>query len=132
MFLHNSIVADNTGGSGPDYLGYVDSGSDYFLIENTDGIQYGNVGTHYLTGVDPNLGPLQDNGGPTRTHALLAGSPAIDVGADYGQTRDQRGAITSSESTLDWAPWGTTADRRSPTRSSLAARRWTAGTTLRV
>ena len=29
---------------------------------------------------DPLLGPLQDNGGPTRTHALLPGSPAIDAG----------------------------------------------------
>lgn len=32
-------------------------------------------------GVDPLLGPLQDNGGPTPTHALLDGSPAIDAGA---------------------------------------------------
>jgi hypothetical protein len=30
--------------------------------------------------VNPRLGPLQDNGGPTFTHALLAGSPAIDAG----------------------------------------------------
>ena len=29
---------------------------------------------------DPMLGPLQDNGGPTFTHALLVGSPAIDAG----------------------------------------------------
>src|SRR5262249_15437872 len=29
---------------------------------------------------DPKLGPLQDNGGPTLTHALLTGSPAIDHG----------------------------------------------------
>jgi hypothetical protein len=43
---------------------------------------------------DPMLGPLQDNGGPTFTHALLPGSPAIDAGdpnftppPDY----DQRG-----------------------------------------
>jgi len=28
---------------------------------------------------NPRLGPLQDNGGPTQTHALLAGSPAIDA-----------------------------------------------------
>jgi predicted outer membrane repeat protein len=40
----------------------------------------------YLTGpgdqinTDPLLGPLQDNGGPTLTHALLPGSPAIDTG----------------------------------------------------
>jgi predicted outer membrane repeat protein len=32
------------------------------------------------TNVDPMLGPLQDNGGPTFTHALLPGSPAIDAG----------------------------------------------------
>jgi predicted outer membrane repeat protein len=29
---------------------------------------------------DPLLGPLQDNGGPTFTHELLTGSPAIDAG----------------------------------------------------
>jgi hypothetical protein len=29
---------------------------------------------------DPLLGPLQNNGGPTFTHALLPGSPAIDAG----------------------------------------------------
>jgi len=29
---------------------------------------------------DPLLGPLQDNGGPTFTHALLPGSPAINAG----------------------------------------------------
>jgi hypothetical protein len=29
---------------------------------------------------DPMLGPLQDNGGPTFTHALLPGSPAINTG----------------------------------------------------
>jgi predicted outer membrane repeat protein len=40
----------------------------------------------YLTGpgdqinIDPLLGPLQNNGGPTFTHALLPGSPAIDTG----------------------------------------------------
>jgi hypothetical protein len=32
-----------------------------------------------LANVDPLLGPLQDNGGPTPTHALLRGSPAIDA-----------------------------------------------------
>ena len=29
---------------------------------------------------DPLLGPLQDNGGPTLTHELLAGSPGVDAG----------------------------------------------------
>jgi len=39
---------------------------------------------------DPLLGPLQNNGGPTFTHALLAGSPAINAGL-AGETLDQRG-----------------------------------------
>jgi len=34
-----------------------------------------------LLGVDPRLGPLADNGGATPTHALLAGSMAIDAGS---------------------------------------------------
>jgi hypothetical protein len=55
----------------------------------------------YLTGpcdqinTNPLLGPLQDNGGPTFTHELLLGSPAIDAG-DPNFTPppfdDQRGA----------------------------------------
>jgi len=31
--------------------------------------------------IDPRIGPLADNGGATKTHALLAGSPAIDAGS---------------------------------------------------
>jgi hypothetical protein len=41
---------------------------------------------------DPTLGPLQDNGGPTRTHALLPGSPAIDKGGGTGLSHDQSGS----------------------------------------
>jgi len=53
-------------------------------------------GGGYLTGpadqinTDPMLGPLQDNGGPTSTHALLPGSPAIDKGKSGGVPIDQR------------------------------------------
>jgi len=49
--------------------------------------------------IDPLLGPLLDNGGPTETHALLVGSPAINVGDDTAVAGsggvplyDQRGA----------------------------------------
>lgn len=35
-----------------------------------------------IHGVDPKLGPLQDNGGACSTRALLAGSPAIDAGTN--------------------------------------------------
>jgi hypothetical protein len=44
--------------------------------------------------IDPRLGPLANNGGPTHTHALLPGSPALDAGAVITgppQGYDQRG-----------------------------------------
>ena len=41
-----------------------------------------------VTEVDP---ALADNGGPTATHALLAGSSAIDANGDCGLATDQRG-----------------------------------------
>lgn len=45
-----------------------------------------------LPSTDPLLGPLADNGGPTHTHLLLAGSPAIDAGDNFSCTlQDQRG-----------------------------------------
>lgn len=57
------------------------------------------VGDSFLTlpagtlSVDPLLGPLASNGGPTQTHALLAGSPAIDAGNNVaGLANDQRGS----------------------------------------
>ena len=42
--------------------------------------------------VDPHLGPLQNNGGPTQTQALLPGSPAINAGNPAG-CRDALGAL---------------------------------------
>ncbi len=46
-----------------------------------------------ITGLDPNLA---DNGGPTRTHALFSGSPAIDQGSG-SCTTDQRGLASPSD-----------------------------------
>jgi hypothetical protein len=42
--------------------------------------------------VNPQLGPLADNGGPTQTLAPQSGSPAIDAGAAGCPATDQRGA----------------------------------------
>jgi predicted outer membrane repeat protein len=43
---------------------------------------------------NPLIGPLADNGGPTWTHALLKGSPAINTGTNEGcPATDQRGVI---------------------------------------
>jgi hypothetical protein len=63
----------------------------YNLSSDDDGAFFNATGDQNST--DPMLGPLQDNGGPTFTHALLAGSPAIDQGKNFsGSTTDQRGA----------------------------------------
>jgi uncharacterized delta-60 repeat protein len=49
-------------------------------------------GTGNLIGVDPLLGLLTGNGGPSRTHAPLPGSPVINAGSNpFGLTTDQRG-----------------------------------------
>jgi hypothetical protein len=51
---------------------------------------------------NPRLGPLAANGGPTRTHALLAGSPAIDTGTRTGApATDQRGLRRPQRAGID-------------------------------
>ena len=53
---------------------------------------------------NPMLGPLQNNGGPTFTHALLAGSPAIDAGDPNftpPPSTDQRGYPRVSNARID-------------------------------
>jgi hypothetical protein len=76
--LRNSIVAGNTADRYPDLPGTTTSSA------------------FNLIGSNPLLGPLQDNGGPTQTLALLAGSPALNTGdsAQLG-VPDQRGVVRS-------------------------------------
>jgi hypothetical protein len=89
--VHSSIIADNTAGSSPDVFGPVHS-LGYNLVQDP-GSSSGWTGSDLL-GVDPLLGPLQDNGGPTWTHALLAGSPAIGAGdRALACMYDQRGTL---------------------------------------
>ena len=77
--LRNTIVANNTNG---DILcsGTVETASHNLIGDaaSSGGIQNGVNGN--IVGVNALLGPLQNNGGPTRTHALLSGSPAINAG----------------------------------------------------
>jgi CSLREA domain-containing protein len=87
--LNNTIIANSI--SGADCIGQNGGtiNAQYSLIEEGLGCVNG-INTNNLTG-DPLLGPLQDNGGPTPTHALLPGSPAIDKGSSFSLTTDQRG-----------------------------------------
>jgi len=57
----------------------------------TDGTCYPVAGDQIVG--DAMLGPLANNGGPTATHALLPGSPAIDTAENaFCPATDQRGA----------------------------------------
>src|SRR5262245_7981133 len=91
--IRSSIVAGNTdaGGGAPDCAGTPSSlGGNLF----GDG-----SGCSLVPGVDvidpaPGLGALADNGGPTKTVALAAGSPALGLGTGCAAS-DQRGAPRS-------------------------------------
>jgi hypothetical protein len=89
----NTIFADNTGPAGNDCSGDFYS-KGYNLIEDTTGCTITGSTEGNILGVDPMLGPLADNGGPTETHALLAGSAAIDAGdPNRCLPTDQRGVV---------------------------------------
>ncbi len=103
--LNHTLVAGNDlgdpGNTDDDLSGPVVSTSDFNLIgvdTSLSGISHGSGGNQIgISGspIDPLLGPRANNGGPTETPALLAGSLAIDAG-DPSFTSppefDQRGA----------------------------------------
>ena len=96
--LANTIVANNSATTNADIanpFGFpVSVANGHNLVRNTNGGTLGGLDPSDITGVDPKLGPLQNNGGPTLTMALLPGSPAIDKGANgnvlASMTTDQR------------------------------------------
>lgn len=85
--VHGSVVDD-----GHNLIGVASPGAslDCGLTNGTNGDVTGSPSTP----LDPRLGTLAANGGPTETQALLAGSPAIDAG-------DPAGCEASPESDLD-------------------------------
>ena len=89
LTVTSTIVARNMAATnGPDILGAV-TANDSLIGDTTDATI---TGTNNLLNADPLLGPLQTNGGPTFTMALLTDSPAIDAGSNsLGLVTDQRG-----------------------------------------
>ena len=86
--LKNTIVANST--SGGNCSGTITSAG--YNIDSANTCAFAGTGDKINT--NPNLGALADNGGPTQTHALPAGSPAIDAGTATGApATDQRGAV---------------------------------------
>ena len=98
VFIGNTIIAGNedTMGDASDCAGNDDFPSPltsvgYNLIQDLDGCLIDGDPTGNITGEDPLLAPLADNGGPTQTHALDFGSPASNGGNPAG-CKDPDGA----------------------------------------
>ncbi len=105
--LRDTIVAGNTANGSTDVAGPVASaGTDLIgdgtgstgLINGANGNQVGSAAAP----LNPHLGVLQDNGGPTPTMALLPGSPAIGAGnSTAAPASDQRGYQRVINGSLD-------------------------------
>jgi hypothetical protein len=102
LIVRNTIIAKNTAATGPDVNGQLSSRG-YNLIGNDKDATISSrqitdfVGTP-SSPIDPQFETdgtgqplLKDNGGPTKTIALLSGSLAIDRGDSSGLNTDQRG-----------------------------------------
>jgi hypothetical protein len=100
VIVDNSLVAlNNTSGSGPDLLGSFTSLGHNLVAKSDGSAGFTNGVNGDLTGTtaapfNPVIGPLTNNGDPTLTCALLAGSPALEAGDDSltnTVATDQRG-----------------------------------------
>jgi CSLREA domain-containing protein len=99
--LNSSLIAGNTAENGPDcwLLPLAEPGHVANLFGVSDGCTPGGPDR---AGADPRLSILGDHGGPTPTHALLAGSPAIDLAPSITCSgADQRGLPRPADGDAD-------------------------------
>jgi len=104
--LLNTIVAQNIAATGPDIGGSITQDDGYNLlgtaVDNTTTDP--SPGPNDIFSDTPGLGPLSIYGGPTKTMALLSGSPAIGAGnpnAPNLPATDQRGFPRLDNGSLD-------------------------------
>jgi hypothetical protein len=104
LTLNNSLIAGNQAPVAPE----IENDASSIVTANNFNL-FGSNGNAGVIGFTPGptdivpgvslaqiLGPLKNNRGPTQTHALLPGSPAIDAG-DPGGCRDSQGASISTD-----------------------------------
>jgi hypothetical protein len=108
----NTIMAKNVVIDSPDFRGELTSQGHNLIGDNSGAVIAPAAGDQIGTSaspIDPLLGPLQDNGGPTETQALLTGSTAIDAGNDAtAPLRDQRNYVRSGRSDIGAFEFGGT------------------------
>ncbi len=117
----NCIIAGNTSDTGTNDTGnsnYATSGG-HNLIQSDNGGGFVNGVNGDIVGSDPMLNSLADNGGPTQTLSLQAGSPAINAGDDTAApTTDQRGYPRVGTSDIGAYEYGSSLVNHPPTFSS--------------
>jgi CSLREA domain-containing protein len=87
--VRNTISSSNAGDAFmADVAGSFTSGGYNLIADPTGATGFAAAGDQSFA--DPRLGPLQNNGGPTDTCALLTGSQALDRGRGDGLAHDQR------------------------------------------
>lgn len=123
MSVYNSLIAGNLVDGVPEIAGVDCSEFDSTILSggyNIEGVKANSPRTCDFTGlgdqqgtttspIDPYLGPLADHGGPSETHMLLAGSPAIDAGNPVApssgglacEATDQRGFSRPMDGDVD-------------------------------
>src|SRR5690606_18340224 len=81
--------------------GSINAQSAYNLVGMpVSGLSFPDANGNQLVVTDPELGPLQDNGGPTYTHLPRPGSPVINLG-NSSASHDQRGMPRISDGRAD-------------------------------
>lgn len=100
LSVKNTIVAGNSGPTGESDCGTVAVVSSDHSLSGDESCMFTDSGSKQ--NANPQLGPLQDNGGETDTVALTAGSPAVDGGTNDGcPATDQRGVTRPQGSACD-------------------------------
>lgn len=116
----NTIVAGNSASTlGQDCYGTINS-QGYNLVQNTTNCNFV-LATGDITGKNPVLGALQNNGGTTYTHALLMNSPAINAGDPTG-CKDNNGTTLITDQRAFPRPFGGRCDIGSFEYQSLLTR----------
>jgi hypothetical protein len=108
----NTIIAVNSASTGPDVSGPLTSQGFNLIGDNADATitpaqSSDQIGTA-RSPIDPLLGPLQNNGGPTSTLALRVNSPAINAGGPNAPPRDQRHYLRNGVSDIGAFEFGGT------------------------
>lgn len=136
--LDGIIIANNGGQNCSLHVGYITSQGHNLDSDDTCGLSESTD----LRGVDARLGTLANNGGPTQTHALLAGSPATDRGTciyhdpatnqDATLATDQRGVARPQGAACDIGAYEAQAITLAVTGVSPATGSITGGTSVTI